>query len=159
MTYRALADHSAIYSGAMIEPPGPHDPDGTVIEALLAACPSFSDRWKEHLASSDGGIGSYVDVGAFSGHLVDLLDSDETSEFAAVFDAIERMLIDGDDGVRYLVTYGLIESVQNVASNRRGWLFAGRFRQWLRPATLTAWDEVHRFWGTSDPGAGEALTG
>jgi hypothetical protein len=138
----------------MIEPPGQHDPEGVVIKALIAACPSFADRWREHLARSDGGIGPYVDAGAFAGHLVDLLDSGQTSEFPALFDAVEQVLIDGDDGVRYIVTYGLIESLQNLASNRSGWALAGRFRQWLRPTTLSAWDEVHTYWGTSDPGAG-----
>jgi hypothetical protein len=145
---------SAIYAEAMTEPPGPHDPEGVVVKALLAACPSFADRWTEHLASSDGGIGPYIDAGAFANHLVDLLDWDETTEFPAVFDAVERLLTEGDDGVRYLVTWGLIESLQNVASNRSEWAFAGRFRQWLGPATLSAWDEVHVLWGTSDTGAG-----
>jgi len=95
-----------------------------------------------------------LEAGAFAGHLVDLLDSDQTSEFRAVFDIVERVLVDGDEGVRYIVTYGLIESLQNLASDRSGWAPAGRFRQWLRPATLRAWDEVHMYRGTSDPGAG-----
>jgi hypothetical protein len=136
----------------MMEPPGPHDPDGVVIKAVSAACPSFADRWTEHLTSSNAGIGPYVDVGAFANHLVELLVSDETSEFGAVFDAVERLLIDGDDGVRYVVSYGLIESVQNLAAHKGGWALAGRFRRWLRPATVRAWDDVHAFWGTTDPG-------
>ena len=71
-----------------------------------------------------------------------------------MFDVVERVLVDGDEGVRNIVTYGLIESLQNLASDRSGWAPAGRFRQWLRPATLRAWDEVHTYRGTSDPGAG-----
>jgi hypothetical protein len=135
------------------EPPGPHDPDGKVIRALLAACPSFAEPWREHVESSNGRIGAYVDAGAFASHLVDLLEADRTSELADVFDVVERFLIDGDDGIRYLVTFGLIEDVQNISSNRHDWAFAARFREWLRPTTTTAWDEVHRVWGTSDPGS------
>ena len=138
----------------MIEPPGPHDPDGIVIGALLATCPSFAGPWRDHVGGSSGRIGPYVDSGAFASHLVDILEADRTSEFAAVFDAVERLLLEGDDGVRYVVTFGLIESIQNISSNRHDWAFAARFREWLGPTTIAAWDEVHRIWGTSDPGSG-----
>jgi hypothetical protein len=137
----------------VIEPPGPHDPDGLVIAALLAACPSFADPWRDHVAGPYGQIGPYVDSGVFAQHLVGLLEGNRTNEFAAVFAAVERLLVDGDDGIRYLVAFGLIENVQNISSNRHDWAFAARFREWLRPTTLGAWDEVHRVWGTSDPGA------
>ena len=102
----------------MVEPPGPHDPDGTVITALLAACPSFADGSRAHGGSPIGGIGSYVDLGAFAEHFVDLLEANQTDEFPNVFDAVERLLIDGDAGIQYLVAYGLLESLQNVSSNR-----------------------------------------
>src|SRR5439155_19379676 len=128
----------------MIEPPGPHDPDDFVMKALFAACPSFADRWSEHVASSDGRIGPYVNTGAFAGHVADLLVSDETSEFPAVVEAVERVLTDGDDGVRYLVTYGLVESLQNVAADRGGWALAALFRHWLHPKTVTAWARFTR---------------
>jgi hypothetical protein len=137
----------------VIEPPGPHDPKGVVIEALLAACPSFAAPWRAHVGSFSGRIGPYIDLGAFALHLVDLLEANRTGEFGAVFDAIERVLIDGDDGIRYPVAFGLIEDLQNISANRHDWAFAARFREWLPPATMTAWDEVHRVWGTSDPGS------
>ena len=134
----------------MVEPPGPHDPDGTVITALLAACPSFADGSRAHGGSPIGGIGSYVDLGAFAEHFVDLLEANQTDEFPNVFDAVERLLIDGDAGIQYLVAYGLLESLQNVSSNRHDWAFSGQFRAWLGPTSLSAWNEVHRPWGTSD---------
>ena len=96
----AMPSVGDLLSGDMSEPPGPHDPDGVVIQALRAACPSFADHWTEHVTSSHGGIGPYLDAGAFAHHLVELVDSNETSEFSAVFDSVERALIDGDDGIR-----------------------------------------------------------
>jgi hypothetical protein len=60
------------------------------------------------------------------------------------------LLIEGDPGIRYLVTFGLIEGIQNVSSNRHGWPFAARFRPWLGSNTANAWDHVHRLWGTTD---------
>jgi hypothetical protein len=131
----------------------PHDPNGIVIGALRTACPSFAGPWLDHVGSFSGGIGPYVDAGAFANHLVDLLESDATSEFHAVFEAVERLLVEGDDGIKYLVAFGLIEDLQNISSNRHGWPFAARFGPWLRPATMKAWDEVHDLWGTSDLGS------
>jgi hypothetical protein len=103
--------------------------------------------------SFSGGIGPYIDAGAFANHLVDLLEADATSEFDEVFEAVERLLVEGDAGVKYLVAFGLIEALQNISSNRRDWSFAARFRAWLRPSTAEAWDAVHHLWGTTDPGA------
>ena len=48
--------------------------------------------------------------------------------FPAVLDTVERLLTEGDAGVRYLVTFGLIEDIQDVASNRCDWSFADRIR-------------------------------
>jgi hypothetical protein len=137
----------------VIEPPGPHDPDGIVIAALRTACPSFAGPWLDHVESPSNGIGPYVDVGAFANHLVDLLESDATSDFDEVFETVERLLIEGDDGIRYLVAFGLIEDLQNISSNRHDWPLAARFRRWLRASTMKAWDQVHDLWGTSDPGS------
>jgi hypothetical protein len=142
----------------VIEPPGPHDPTGLVMTALLAACPSFALRWRDYVAGATGQIGPYVDSGVFAQHLVDLLDANRTAEFASVFEAVERLLTEGDDRIRYLVAFGLIENVQNISSHRHDWAFAARFREWLRPTTLQVWDEVHRVWGTSDPGASSGDT-
>ena len=64
-------------------------------------------------------MGPYVDSGVFAQHLVGLLEANRTSEFEGVFDAVERLLIEGDDGIRYLIAFGLIEDVQNISSNRR----------------------------------------
>jgi hypothetical protein len=87
------------------------------------------------------------------------LEANDTNEFPVVFDAVERLLVEGDQGIRYLVTFGLIESLQNISSNRHDWAFAARFREWLRPMTINAWDDVHRVWGTSDPGVGPRRPG
>lgn len=102
--------------------------------------------------ASVGGAGVYIDVGAFAAHLVGLLERGDTSEFPAVFEAVEGLLRDGDDGVRYLLKVGLLEDIGNIASSTHGWPFAARFRQWFGPETDRAWDELHRMWRTSDSG-------
>lgn len=131
------------------EPAGPHDPDRRVARTLLAACPSIAAKWAEHLAEwAPDQPPVYIDAMMFSGHLVDLVEAGETTELPAVFEAIERLLRDDDRGVQYLVTFGLLEGIGNIAANRHDWTFAGRFRGWMGPQTEAAWDEVHRLWGT-----------
>ncbi len=117
--------------------------------AILAASPSIASKWADHLADwAPEEPPVYIDAMTFSHHLVDLVESGQTSELVAVFQAVEDLLRTGDPGVRYLLTYGLIEGIQNVAANRHDYAFVRRFRPWLLPATEAAWDEVHRFWGT-----------
>jgi hypothetical protein len=138
------------------EPVGRHDPDRTVIPALLEACPSFTETWNLHVADWAGDDaherGVYTDVGVFANHLVGLIEQEETREFPAVFDTVERLFRDGDDSVRCVLKVGLLEDLGNIAANKHGWPFAARFRHWFGPAATSAWDELHLEWGTSDSG-------
>ena len=59
-----------------------------VIPLLLNACPSFSERWKEHHALYDDEELLYVDLGEFAHHLIELLKNNQRNEFPAVFDVI-----------------------------------------------------------------------
>jgi hypothetical protein len=131
------------------EPDAPHDPRGLVIGSLRTSAPSFDVPWRQ-LASDwhPEDVPNYVAAGAFATHLVAQLEANSVDEFPAIFGAIEGLLIDDDPGVRYLVTWGLLEDLGNVAANRRGWPFARRFRQWFGPVSTAAWDEIHRTWGT-----------
>lgn len=140
-----------MYLASVDEPPGPHDPEHVIMPALLSACPSFEEPWREHLHDQPGS-GVYTDLGAFATHLVALLDRDETTEFQAVFAAVERYLRGEDDGIRYAMKIGLLETLGNIAANQRGWPWAARFRQWFGPAAASAWDDIHTTWGTSDSG-------
>lgn len=86
------------------EPQGPHDPNGLVISSLRTA------DWQPDE------VPVYISGGAFASHLVDQLEPEATDEFPGVFGEIERLLHEGDPGVRYVVTWGLLEGL----GNRRG---------------------------------------
>ena len=123
--------------------------------ALIQACPSFVEPWQRHMGEWDDAAqdrGPYTDVGVFATHLVHLLEVGDTSELGDVFRQVERLLIERDDGIRYLTKVGLLEDVGNIASNRHGWPFAERFRSWFGPATTQAWAELHQMWGTTPTG-------
>ena len=88
-----------------------------VMPLFLSACPSFAPDWENYRASyPDEGL-LYVDMGELAHHMVDLIKSNQTSEFQVVFDVIERLHIEGDDYVKEAATIGVLESLQNVASN------------------------------------------
>ena len=122
--------------------------------ALVEACPSFRSIWQKHAghpSHSELAEGVYVDVGMFADHLVTLANEGETAEFPAVFDAVEKLLADSDEGVRYATKIGLLEAVGNVGANRYGWTFANSIAQWMGPRATQAWAELHAQWG-SPPG-------
>jgi hypothetical protein len=93
--------------------------------------------------------GPYGEISEFAHHLVAFLQREQTSEFPAVFATVERLHAADEVGVRGLLTVGLLEDLQTIAMITDTAL-APRFRAWLGPLTATAWDDVHRFWGTDD---------
>ena len=127
-----------------------------VMPLLLEACPSFSERWKMHAADAAYEEGLlYVDLGEFAHHLVELVRAGATSEFAAVFDVLERLHIDGDSYVTEAATIGLLEGLQNVAENTG--VDPQRFGPWLKPESAKWWSELRDFWDGKSPTVGAGL--
>jgi hypothetical protein len=63
-----------------------------------------------------------------------------TAEFPNLFATIERLLQIPDSDVEALITIGLLEDIQSIASHRDFGFSV--FRPWLGPQSLRAWDEV-----------------
>ncbi|MBF5044522.1 hypothetical protein FGE12_19140 [Aggregicoccus sp. 17bor-14] len=121
-----------------------------VLELLAAACPSFLARWEELRADdSYGPERLYPALGSFARHLVTLLESGATGEFAAVFDVVERLHTEGDSYVQEAATVGLLEGMQNIAGAS-----SSRFLPFLRPQTAMWWHELNRFWAGEAPHVG-----
>jgi len=68
-----------------------------VPQLLLDACPSFAIKWSEVEADNLDGASRlhYLDAGDFIRHMVELIQHGQTTEIDAVFDLIERMVIEG----------------------------------------------------------------
>lgn len=118
-----------------------------VMELLLNACPSYKDRWKEYFNFNYGNGEEqllYVDLGDFAGHLVDLYKKNELNEFNQVFDVVELLHIDGDDFVKEAVTIGLLEGMQNIASNSG--VNPDEFVRFLKPTSAKWWNNLNDFW-------------
>ena len=123
---------------------------------LLAACPSFAAAWevaREENADTDspGGRLGYRDAGEFVRHLVSLQLAGTVEEFPAVFDLIERLVVDGDDYVHNLGVIGYLELFQMRTVTARGLDPEVAFVPWLRPTSRAYWEAICRFWQDGTP--------
>ena len=116
-----------------------------VIPALLAACPSFTRPWEEHLAWwGDDERGAFNDTGAFAQHVVESFSLGRVDEFPALFAAIEDLLVNGDEDCHGLTIVGVLESIQTIASNKP--FGDDVFVRWLGPKSAQAWRELEVLW-------------
>jgi hypothetical protein len=124
-----------------------------VMPLLLEACPSFVPTWlhevlEENLnTGAEGGRLFFVDAGAFTRHLVSLKLEGQDSEFSAVFDVIERLVLEGDGYVRNLAEIGYLEGLQTMTVTEAGLSPERDFRPYLRPASDRLWKALNRSWG------------
>ena len=116
-----------------------------VIPLLLEACPSYTARWQMYRADSTYEPGLlYLDLADFCDHLVELLRGDDTEEFEAVFEVIEKMQLDGDENVREAATFGALEGIQNLAGNSG--VDPELFVRFLRKRSKRQWKKLNDFW-------------
>ena len=111
---------------------------------LRAACPSFEEPWRAYVSNPiyDEEL-IYVHLGEFASHLVDLMVEGRVSEFEAVFDAVERLHVDGDLHVRRAATVGLLEGIQNVSGGKTD---PEGFVRYLKPETALKWQLLNDAW-------------
>jgi hypothetical protein len=115
---------------------------------LVLACPSSAVVWSSpdnEDADAPGGRLGYIDAGDFVRHLVSLQLAGDTSDFPAVFDVIERLVLEGDPYVSTLAVFGYLEDLLFTVASPQ--LDPERdFRPWLRPESERQWQRVKRFW-------------
>ena len=118
---------------------------GRVMPMLVAACPSFGERWRHYISDStyDEEL-LYVHLGELACHLVSLKKAEDTSEFEDVFRVVEELHLQGDAYVREAATIGLLEGIQNVSGNRD--LDPESFCPYLRPESAKWWKKLNVFW-------------
>ena len=122
---------------------------------FLKACPSFAPDWEQYRAANpDEGL-LYIDVSELAHHMVALIKSNQTSEFSAVFDVIERLHIEGDDYVKEAATIGVLESLQNIASNNG--VDPEAFVPWLGLESRRWWRQLNDFWQAKIPYVGATI--
>ncbi|KRB74160.1 hypothetical protein ASE01_19505 [Nocardioides sp. Root190] len=123
-----------------------------VMRLLLVAAPSSAGIWDESGSDPTDDVEDrlhYVDASAFARHLVGQLQAGATGELSAAFDAIERLHLEGDDGVRELATIGYLEGLQSAAS--RAGVEASEIEAYLGPESLRWWRGLDVFWSGGAP--------
>jgi hypothetical protein len=121
---------------------------------LLKTCPDAQEAWEEHLLEWEGEHETvpYLGVSVFARHIVDSFEAGKKESFPAVFQLIERLIVEGDEEVRSLAIVGLLEDIQNIASWRD---FRNEvFTKWLGPHSRAAWYELKRVWAGKNSLAG-----
>ena len=123
-----------------------------VMPLLLEACPSFSEKLKEHRAFYEDEDLLYVELGEFAHHLVELHKSNQAGEFPAVFEIVERLHLEGDAYVKEAATIGLLEGIQNVAGNSG--VDPEEFFPSLKPESAKRRRQLNDFWDGKTPYVG-----
>lgn len=116
-----------------------------VMPLLIEACPRFQPTSQAHLDWWKGEEpGVYNHTSEFARYLVESFERGRTSEFPAVFAAIEKILNEGDQESRDIAGFGVIESLQTIGSNHP----CGEdvFIQWLGATSRRAWAEIEKMW-------------
>lgn len=115
-----------------------------MIPLLVESCPEFSSKWNDLQAEwkdDKDGLPYYVCLGEFARNLVENQKQDDTEKFPAIFQAVERLYVEGDVYVREAAAIGLLEAIQNISGQS-----AVKFVPYLGPETKRLWVELNEFW-------------
>ncbi|MEM9568302.1 MAG: hypothetical protein AAF974_08330 [Cyanobacteria bacterium P01_E01_bin.34] len=126
-------------------------PKENMMAVLIKACPSFEPEWERFCDEwqDDDSLSLYISLGDFARHLISLLNSGNIKSFSDVFDAIERLHVDGDEYVRKAATIGILENIQNITINSKA--DPEQFCPFLQPESRRWWNKLHYFWNTGKP--------
>ena len=117
-----------------------------MLPRLVAACPSFTQKWEEHKREyfDEEDYLPYVALGEFADHLLGLYLSGQTDELPASFAEIERLHLEGKAYVKEAATIGCLEGLQNIMGNRG--LDAEVLVPFLGPESTKCWNQLNKFW-------------
>jgi hypothetical protein len=116
----------------------------SVIPRFLEVCPSFQQRWNEHLAYWAGKpAGDYLDIAELAHHVVESYAGDRSC-LPAIFQLTEELLRAGHPKQKEIIAAGLLEAVQTIASHQD--FGPDAFLSYLGPLSRDVWDQIERAW-------------
>lgn len=115
------------------------------VEKIIATVPGFQRQWQEFVKESEKETSPqwYLVMGGLAHYLVEKYAQEATGEFSDLFASVETLLHKPDPELENLITVGLLEDIQNVASHRD--FGAAPFLQWLGPRSLVVWNEINTY--------------
>src|SRR5438309_1084418 len=116
-----------------------------VIQSILDACPQFQQAWHAYVAE-DGACqpGEYMDIAQVAHFIVEAYAAGDSSIAARIFPVAEEFLRTGSDEQKGLVTVGLLETVQTIATHHE--FGPGAFVPLLPPLCSEAWRQIEDTW-------------
>jgi hypothetical protein len=114
-----------------------------MIPILIQAAPSFTEIWESN--KNDFEDLPYMHLNQFGRQIVQLVIDGYTEEFPKIFEAIERLHLEGDEYVKEAATMGVLEAIQNHALDRK--IDPKIFEKYLLPKSRENWDRLINFWG------------
>jgi hypothetical protein len=84
-----------------------------VFPAVLEICPFYKTTWEKHLEYYEEEL-LYVAVPDMLNRCIDLYENDETKKIDLVFQAVEKLLIEGDNEVRELIEISVLEEFTHI---------------------------------------------
>lgn len=123
-----------------------------VMELYIKVCPSFQEKWQEHLQDIWDRYSEtilYTDLSEFARHMTELAIKNEIGELKSIFALTERLLVEGDPFVQEAIVVGLIEDFQGGLERSK--LDLMTFEGFLEPETKKYWQKVIKFWSGEIP--------
>jgi hypothetical protein len=110
---------------------------------------NLNEYWKNYLkleySDYENERNDYMDMSAISGHLISLMQKNDTSDFMMFFASVEKVLNKCDTDTEELIVTGLLESIQNNAIDNKIDI-SDSFDIWLQQTTKKRWNELIDFW-------------
>ena len=117
-------------------------------EVLTGLMHNLPDTYADHRLSDRMRLDLYNGVDIISDAIVQSLEREDTQNFLWLFALIEKYLKEGDVEVRELLSYGLIDHLQESLIKNR--LKLDAFDPWLRNETKGVWQGMIDIWSQTD---------
>jgi hypothetical protein len=117
-----------------------------MMDVLLAASPTFAEKWDAFRRewAQDEDLPLYLALADYARHTIAFLEAKDDERLRRIFEAVERLHVEGDHYVREAATAGLLEDLQNTNLHRT--TEPEQLRSFLRPESLRWWDRVDSLW-------------
>jgi len=86
----------------------------------------------------------FLDMAVFAEHIVDNYANGATAECGPLFEAVERILEEGDQQARELAVTGVLEDIQTISTHHP--FGPAVFEVWLGPKSRQVWAEIDAQW-------------
>ncbi len=117
-----------------------------MMSAIVAAFPDFAATYDAVVAEwkDEPETPHYLALAEYSRHIISLLQTGDRPQLQTAFEAIERLLTEGDEYVREAATIAILESLQNTKLHST--TEPEQLLPFLRPVSLRYWKKVEDFW-------------